>query len=84
MNVQVLQVVVNLTFAYSRRGITPQFSASKPSAQLLHEEQSLMKTETKELVNTSTSSLLIFTSLPVLLTRGGTPSWTLFFQLMYV
>ena len=66
MDVQFPQVVMNLTFAYSRRGNTPQFLLSKPPAQGLCVEQLLVKTEVKTLLNASAFSLFVAISLPVL------------------
>ena len=45
-----------------------------PSTQGICKEQLPVKAEAKKLVNTSAFSLSIVTSLPILLTRSGTPS----------
>jgi len=63
---------------------SPHFPPSKPFPRELCVEQSLVKTEAKKLLNTSTFSLSIVTSLPVLLIREVTPSWTFLFQLIYL
>jgi len=50
MDIQVPHKVANLIFTSSRRGFAPLFPLSEPSAQRLCVEQSLVKAETKKVV----------------------------------